>query len=142
MNIANDSELLKKNIYSVEKNEWGHTIILFDSLESIKPTKIFKESLINHIIDEVANALAISKQFNKTRSYVHLYTNGKVPSNFSISFYKKLITRLSDTYIDTLEAAYIYDAPAVASGLWDVIKLFIDSTIRKKIHMTNSHLNA
>lgn len=138
MNISNDSELLKKNIYSIEKDEWGHTIILFNSLESIKPTKIFKETLINHIIDEVANALAISKKFNKDSSYVHLYTYGKLPSNFSISFYKKLITRLCNIYVDSLEAAYIYDAPAIATNLWDVIKLFIDPCTRKKIHMITS----
>ena len=133
---------LSNSIYTVEKDHYGHTIVLFKHLDNVKPSKELKADVTDHIIKQVADALEISRRYGNHRSYVHVYTDGCMLQHYSTGFYKKLFQKLDELYEDTLEAAYIYDLPAFAQCAWDVLKLFIEPVTRKKIHMVSSKTNA
>ena len=132
------NSLLSRSIYNEERAEFGHTIVLCKPLDDIKPSSIPHIEVINRIINQVAEAITISKKHNRQRSYVHIYTGGCMPDNYSISFYKRLFQKLDEAYEDTLEAAYIYDLPTTAICVWNVLKLFIDPVTRSKVHLVST----
>lgn len=134
--MSSNIDVLSKNIYSEDKNDgYGHTIIVCQPLDSIKPSKSLKEEVISHIISVVDESLRISRKYNNKRSVVHVYMNGCFLTHYSANFYKRLMKQLDTTFEDTLKIAYVYDAPQIARTAWDVLKLFVDIETRKKIHM-------
>lgn len=133
-----DTEFLSTNIYTVERENFGHTVVMCQPLDAIKPSKALKSAVVDRLIKQVAAALDISRMHGNKRSYVHVYMNGCGLKHYSAGFYKKLFKKLDDTYEDTLEAAYIYDLPGIARCAWDVLKLFIDPVTRSKIHIVSS----
>ena len=132
------NEFISKHIYTVEKDKYGHTIILCQPLDRVKPSKALKEKVVSYLIAEVAKALKISNTYGNKRSYVHVYMGGCLLKYYSVKFYKKLFETLDKTYEDTLEAAFVYDLPYIAECAWNVLKYFIDTVTRDKIHMLSS----
>ena len=94
-----------------------------------------KDVVIRHIIQKVTEALEISARKGYKRSYVHIHMGGCFLKHYSAGFYKRLFKKLESTYEDTLEAAYIYDAPPMAKQVWNLIQFFLDSETRNKVFM-------
>lgn len=133
MNNSTIQELYNKNIYTIEKNQYGHVIFI---LKEIIPSKISKEGrdlFIQHTINIVNESLKISKLYNKTTAYAHIYLNDCTFKHFSLSFTKKITHILSTTFEDTLEIMYIYSSSKLFSRLWHITKHFIDKDTLLKI---------
>jgi len=133
MNNSTIQELYNKNIYTIEKNQYGHVIFI---LKEIIPSKISKEGrdlFIQHTINIVNESLKISKLYNKTTAYAHIYLNDCTFKHFSLSFTKKITHILSATFEDTLEIMYIYSSSKLFSRLWHITKHFIDKDTLVKI---------
>ena len=135
---SQEKEFLAQNIYTIEREGHGHTIIISKSLDVNKPIRALKDALTEHLLKQISESSAISKSHGNERSYVHVYMNGCMLKHYSFNFYRRLFTMLQEKYQDILEAAYIYDMPAYATYAWEVIRLFIDADTRNKIHMITS----
>jgi hypothetical protein len=133
MNNSTIQELYNKNIYTIEKNQYGHVIFI---LKEIIPSKISKEGrdlFIQHTINIVNESLKISKLYGKKTAYAHIYLNDCTFKHFSLSFTKKITHILSTTFEDTLEIMYIYSSSKLFSRLWHITKHFIDKDTLLKI---------
>lgn len=133
MEYSTTQEIYDKNIYSIEKNEYGHVIFI---LKEIIPSKISKEGrelFIQHTINTVNESLKISKLYGKKTAYAHIYLNDCTFKHFSLSFTKKITQILNTTFEDTLEIMYIYSGSKLFSRLWNITKHFIDKDTRVKI---------
>lgn len=135
MNII---EILKKNIYTVEKHDIGQTIICGQGLDEIPSTKINFSLLTQHVINEINSSLEISKKYNKSTANVHIYLKNTTFKNINILFYKRLVKTLNQTYEETLNKCYIYDLSKIGSAAWKIIKVFLDPITRKKIIILKS----
>ena len=135
-NMSFTDDILPANIYSEARDDgYGHTVVLCRRLDDIKPDSEMKEAVISHLIRKVAEALEISGRQGHKRSYVHVHMGGCFLKHYSAGFYKRLFKKLDSTYEDTLEVAYVYDAPPVAKRIWNVLKLFVEPETRRKVHM-------
>ena len=133
MEYSTTQEIYDKNIYSIEKNEYGHVIFI---LKEIIPSKISKEGrelFIKHTINTVNESLKISKLYGKKTAYAHIYLNDCTFKHFSLSFTKKITQILNTTFEDTLEIMYIYSGSNLFSRLWNITKHFIDKDTLAKI---------
>ena len=133
MEYSTTQEIYDKNIYSIEKNEYGHVIFI---LKEIIPGKISKEGrelFIQHTINTVNESLKISKVYGKKTAYAHIYLNDCTFKHFSLSFTKKITQILNTTFEDTLEIMYIYSGSKLFSRLWNITKHFIDKDTLAKI---------
>ena len=133
MEYNNTQELYDKNIYTIDKNQYGHVVFI---LKEIIPSKISKEGrdlFIQHTMNVVNESLKISKMHNKKTSYAHIYLNGCTLKHFSLSFTKKITHILTTTFEDTLEIMYIYSSSKLFSRLWNITKHFIDKDTLVKI---------
>ena len=133
MEYSTTQEIYDKNIYSIEKNEYGHVIFI---LKEIIPSKISKEGrelFIQHTINTVNESLKISKLYGKKTAYAHIYLNDCTFKHFSLSFTKKITQILNTTFEDTLETMYIYSSSKLFSRLWNITKHFIDKDTLVKI---------
>lgn len=129
-------DILPTNIYSESRDDgYGHTIVLCRHLDDIEPDSAMKDVVIRHIIQKVTEALEISERQGYKRSYVHVHMGGCFLKHYSAGFYKRLFKKLESTYEDTLEAAYVYDAPPMAKQVWNVLKFLVDPDTRNKVFM-------
>jgi len=67
------SDLFIKNIYAVQRNNYGHAIFIMKEIFPGKISKEGQELFIKHVVDTVKESLAISKKFNKTTAFAHIY---------------------------------------------------------------------
>ena len=131
-------ELCKKKIYYNEKNKFGHAIIIMDGVYVKQHSKEEKDYFIQHIINTIEISLEISKKYNHTAGYVHIYLDNCTPKQYSHSFFKKINKILNDKFEDTLEQCYIYSKSRLFSFLWRLIRNFIDRETRDKVvHIKN-----
>lgn len=135
MNIV---EILKKNIYTLDKHSIGQTIISGKGLDLILPTKSNFKLVTEYVINEINKALNISKKYNKTTTNVHIYLKDITFKNVNISLYKRLVKTLNETFEETLNCCYIYDLSKLGSVAWKIIKIFLDPVTRKKIILLKS----
>ncbi len=131
-------QLLKSNIYCVEKDNMGHTIINGAGIEQVKCTKPLYMLLESHVIAEVNRALDISNKYGNKKSNVHVYLKNCSLKNFPLSLYKKLVKKLESTFDNTLNLCYIYDISRLAVATWTCLKYFLDPITRNKILLVNS----
>lgn len=135
-NMSFTDDILPANIYSESRDDGhGHTVVLCHDLDDIKPDSAMKEAVIRHLIEKVAEALAISERYGNNRSYVHIHMGGCFLKHYSTGFYIRLFKKLDSTYEDTLKAAYVYDAPPLAKQVWNFLKFFVDPETRHKVFM-------
>jgi len=127
------SDLFIKNIYAVQRNNYGHAIFIMKEIFPGKISKEGQELFIKHVVDTVNESLAISKKFNKTTAFAHIYLNECSLKNFSMSFFKKLSKILCNTFDDTLENLYIYTKSKTFTRIWSIARNFIDKETRQKI---------
>jgi len=127
------SDLFIKNIYAVQRNNYGHAIFIMKEIFPGKISKEGQELFIKHVVDTVKESLAISKKFNKTTAFAHIYLNECSLKNFSMSFFKKLSKILCNTFDDTLENLYIYTKSKTFTRIWSIARNFIDKETREKI---------
>jgi hypothetical protein len=127
------SDLFIKNIYAVQRNNYGHAIFIMKEIFPGKISKEGQELFIKHVVDTVKESLAISKKFNKTTAFAHIYLNECSLKNFSMSFFKKLSKILCNTFDDTLENLYIYTKSKTFTRIWSIARNFIDKETRQKI---------
>jgi len=133
MEYSTTQEIYDKNIYSIEKEQYGHVIFILKEIIPSKLSKEERELFIQHTIDTVVESLKISKLYGKKTAYAHIYLNDCTFKHFSLSFAKKLTQILSTTFEDTLEIMYIYSGSKLFSRLWNIIKHFIDKETLVKI---------
>ena len=133
MNNSTIQELYNKNIYTIEKNQYGHVIFILKEIIPSKLSKEERELFIQHTIDTVIESLKISKLYGKKTAYAHIYLNDCTFKHFSLSFTKKITHILSTTFEDTLEIMYIYSSSKLFSRLWHITKHFIDKDTLVKI---------
>jgi len=57
------SDLFIKNIYAVQRNNYGHAIFIMKEIFPGKISKEGQELFIKHVVDTVKESLAISKKF-------------------------------------------------------------------------------
>ena len=124
---------IKKNIYCIDKNEYGHVIILMKNIYPKKLSKFEIDYLLSHLISSINKSLEISKKYSKTTGYVHIYLSNCSLKNFSHSLFKRINKVLTDTFEDTLEYCYIYSKSKFFTILWNIIRSFIDPETREKI---------
>lgn len=132
------TRLLKSNIYCVDKDNMGHTIINGTGIEQVKCTKQLYILLEAHVIVEVNRALEISNKYGNKTSNVHVYLKNCSLKNFPLLLYKKLVKKLESTFDDTLNLCYIYDISRLAVATWTCLKIFLDPETRNKILLVNS----
>jgi len=136
--MSNVVDLLDKNIYSHDMNEYGHLVITLKGLIDIKTTKDNVSLFIDKIIKEVENSLKISHKYNKKKGYVHLYFNDCSLVNAPISLFKKINKVLTNKFEDTVEEIFIYSNSKLVKKLWNIIRFIVDSDTRDKIKIVNS----
>lgn len=127
------SDLFKKNIYAVQRNNYGHAIFIMKEIFPGKISKEGQELFIKHVVETVKESLVISKKLNKTTAFAHIYLNECSLKNFSMSFFKKLSKILCNTFEDTLENLYIYTKSKMFTRIWSIARNFIDKETREKI---------
>ena len=130
-------ELFQKNIYTIEKDKRGQTIICGNALDVMIPTKKNYALLTEHVISEIRKALEISQKYNNETSNVHIYLKNCNFKNINLSLYKKLVKKLNTTFDETLNCCYIYDLSKLARATWAVMKVFLDPVTRKKIKLVS-----
>ena len=64
------SDLFKKNIYAVQKNNYGHAIFIMKEIFPGKISKEGQELFIKHVVETVKESLVISKKFKRKVSYI------------------------------------------------------------------------
>jgi len=131
--MVDTSKLLQTNIYTIEKNNMGHTIILGSGLDQLPSNNNNFKLLTDHIISEITTSLNISKKYNNTTNNVHIYLKNCTFKNINMSLYRKLAKTLNDTFEETLNCCYIYDLSSIGTFVLKVIKLFLDPITKKKI---------
>jgi len=131
-----DSEfntVINKSIYSIEKNRYGHIILILKDLFPRKLNKNQCELLILHIIDTVRNSLDISKKYEKNKNYTHLYIDNCSIKNFDKEVFKNINKRLAEQFPETLENLYIYTNSKILFLIWPILKKFLDPVTQQKI---------
>lgn len=134
----NVHQILEKNIYTVEKNNMGHTIIIGCGLDNLPSNSNNIKLLTDHIISEITKSLNVSKKYNNTTNNVHIYLKNCTYKNINMSMYKKLVKTLNNTFEETLNCCYIYDLSNIGTCILKIIKLFLDPVTKKKIKMIKS----
>jgi hypothetical protein len=123
-------ELMRKNVYTCEKDSFGHVYVIINKFTPSKYTKKQKQMIIEYIIKVKRESLVMSNT-----SYVHLYLTNCRRENFNLAWFKKINTVFSETFEDTLEYMYIYYDSNLFSTVWKIIKNFIDKDTRDKIRL-------
>ena len=134
--------ILNTSIYTVEKEQMGHTIINGKGIEILKGNKKNVALLTAHLITEIRKSLEVSKKYGKTIGNVHLYLKGCTLRSLSISMFKKIVRVLSETFEDTLNYCYIYDISKLATMTWNLVKHFVDPETRRKILIVKTQLKS
>ena len=124
---------IRKNIYTCEKDGYGHIYIVLSNLTPSKYTKKQKLIIINYIVQITRESLVISNNNNNNTSYVHLKLTNCKKKNFNFNLFKKINTIFSETFNDTLETMFIYYDSKLFSTFWKIIKNFIDKDTIDKI---------
>ena len=65
MEYSTTQEIYDKNIYSKEKEQYGHVIFILKEIIPSKLSKEERELFIQHTIDTVIESLKISKLYGK-----------------------------------------------------------------------------
>jgi len=141
-NLVDIPAILNTSIYTVEKEQMGHTIINGKGIEILKGNKKNVALLTAHLITEIRKSLEVSKKYGKTIGNVHLYLKGCTLRSLSISMFKKIVRVLSETFEDTLNYCYIYDISKLATMTWNLVKHFVDPETRRKILIVKTQLKS
>ena len=141
-NLVDIPAILNTSIYTVERDQIGHTIINGKGIESLKGNKKNVALLTAHLITEIRKSLEVSKRYGKTIGNVHLYLKGCTLRSLSISMFKKIVRVLSETFEDTLNYCYIYDISKLATMTWNLVKHFVDPETRRKILIVKTQLKS
>jgi len=141
-NLVDIPAILNNSIYTVEREQIGHTIINGKGIEILKGNKKNVALLTAHLITEIKKSLEISKKYGKTMGNVHLYLKGCTLRSLSITMFKKIVRVLSQTFEDTLNYCYIYDISKMATMTWNLVKHFVDPDTRKKILIINTQVKS
>jgi hypothetical protein len=131
------NDIMKKNIYMLEKDGYGHMYIIISSFTPSKYLKSQKLMIIDYIIKVTKDALVVSNNNNNKTTYVHLYLTNCKRDNFNLAWFKKINNIFCSTFEDTLENMYIYSNSQLFINLWKIIKNFIDKDTKKKIFLIN-----
>ena len=86
-NLVDIPAILNTSIYTVERDQIGHTIINGKGIESLKGNKKNVALLTAHLITEIRKSLEVSKRYGKTIGNVHLYLKGCTLRSLSISMF-------------------------------------------------------
>ena len=141
-NLVDIPAILNTSIYTVEKEQMGHTIINGKGIEILKGNKKNVALLTAHLITEIRKSLEVSKKYGKTIGNIHLYLKGCTLRSLSISMFKKIVRVLSETFEDTLNYCYIYDISKLATMTWNLVKHFVDPETRRKILIVKTQLKS
>ena len=135
MDSQNDffTDLMKKNIYAYEKDNYGHAYIILNQFVPSSYNAEQKKLFVQHIIKIVNESLLFSRKNGKNSAYVHLYLTKCTRHNFNLAWFKKINNVLANEFEDTLETLYIYSDSGLFSNLWKIIKNFIDKDTKKKV---------
>tara|TARA_B100000795_G_C22764098_1_gene424905 strand:- start:262 stop:684 length:423 start_codon:yes stop_codon:yes gene_type:complete len=130
-------DIMRKNIYTCEKDSYGHLYVIINNFTPAKYTKKQKQMVIEYIIQITRESLVISNNNNNKTSYVHLDITNCSRENFNLAWFKKINTVFSETFEDTLKAMFIYSNSKIFSSFWKIIKNFIDKDTKDKIMLIN-----
>jgi len=125
--------LLKKNIYTIDKDNFGHAVIILKDFIPGELNKYNREIFIKYIVFVVQESLILSKKHKKSTAFTHLYLNNCTKNNFSFSLFKKINKMLANEFEDTMENLYIYNNSNMFTNIWKVIRNFIDRDTRNRI---------
>ena len=125
--------LLKKNIYTIDKDNFGHAVIILKDFIPRELNKYNREIFIKYIVFVVQESLILSKKHKKSTAFTHLYLNNCTKNNFSFSLFKKINKMLANEFEDTMENLYIYNNSNMFTNIWKVIRNFIDRDTRNRI---------
>jgi predicted HNH restriction endonuclease len=130
-------DIMKKNIYMLEKDGYGHMYIITSSFTISEYLKSQKMMIIDYIIKITKDALIASNNNNNKTTYVHLYLTNCTRKNFNLAWFKKINNIFCNTFEDALENMYIYSDSKLFVNLWKIIKNLIDKDTKKKIFLIN-----
>ena len=125
--------LLKKNIYTIDKGNFGHAVIILKDFIPGNLNKHNREIFIKYIVFAIQESLILSKKYKKSTAFTHLYLNNCTKNNFSFSLFKKINKILANEFEDTMENLYIYNNSNMFTNIWKVIRNFIDRDTRNRI---------
>ena len=125
--------LLKKNIYTIDKDNFGHAVIILKDFIPGGLNKYNREIFIKYIVFVIQESLTISKKYKKPTAFTHLYLNNCTKNHFSFSLFKKINKILANEFEDTMENLYIYNNSNIFTNIWKVIRNFIDRDTRNRI---------
>ena len=125
--------LLKNNIYTLDKDNFGHVVIIVKDFIPGQINKHNREIFIKYIVFTIQESLIISKKYNKTTAFTHLYLNNCTKNHFSFSLFKKINKILANEFEDTMENLYIYNNSNMFANIWKIIRNFIDHDTRNRI---------
>jgi hypothetical protein len=129
------NDIMKKNIYTFERDCYGHVCIIISNFTPSKYSQKQKKMIIDYIIKVTRESLIISDKNNNKTSYVHLYLTNCTRQNFNLGWFKKINNVFSNTFENTLEFMYIYADSQLFINLWKIIRNFIDKDTKKKISL-------
>ena len=124
---------IRKNIYTCEKDGYGHIYIVLSKFTPSKYTKKQKIIIVNYIVQITRESLVISNNNNNNTSYVHFKLTNCKRENLNFNLFKKINTIFSETFDDTLETMFVYYDSKLFSTFWKIIKNFIDKDTVDKI---------
>lgn len=130
--------ILNKNIYFYDKNEFGHAILVMKDILKLKLKNENVDLFINKVSDTIKESLNVSNNYGKKRGYVHVYLTDCALTKLPISMFKKLNTELSNRFDDTVEKIYVYSNNTYLKRAWSLVRMIVDPDTRKKIEMVIS----
>ena len=71
--------ILTENIYSYEKNNFGHVILVMRDIVSLKLKNSNVNLFIDKISEEVIKSIEISKKHGNSTIYIHTYLEAQSP---------------------------------------------------------------
>lgn len=123
-------------IYYIERDEYGHVIIILRDIYVKKFAPNEQKYFIQHIIDIVNNSLKISKKYDNNTCFVHIYLEKCNPKQYSHKFFKRINAILLERFEDILDKCFVYSKSKMFSFIWNIVRNFLDKDVRTKIvHM-------
>ena len=117
----------------------GHICLYVANINPIFIKKNIDE-ITTYIFLAQNKALEISQKFNKERYCSHIYLESVTPQNFNLPIFKKLSRMINNNSGDkeVLDRCYIYGTSKFIKRMFNIVKVFLLPTTRKKIIFVNN----
>ena len=138
--MSNEYHILKKRYekmaYIGEKNNQGHLCIKVKHID-LKYLKNNHAIFVNYIHYACLEALKISYKYKNPTFSAHLDLEGASMKNLSITLFRKINKKLTESLKDVLDKFYIYGNGLILKTMVTICKAQLDPVTKKKILLVN-----